>query len=156
MANLNHFDATRVSAFTSRTPIPMGEYLAQIIESAMKTTKSGLGRYLQLTFQIMEGEQSGRLLWSRLNIENPNDTTVRLARSELSAICRAVGVLQPIDSVQLHSIPLRIGVALKRDGDAGLVSYIAQYSKHAPASGEPVARAAPWSRPAAPLPPIPI
>ena len=33
---------------------------------------------------------------------------VKIARGELSAICRAVGVMQPRDSVELHNVPLEI------------------------------------------------
>ena len=53
-------------------PIPAGKYLAMITESEMKPTKSGSGSYLQLTFQILEGEYKGRFLWARLNLNNPN------------------------------------------------------------------------------------
>ena len=33
-------------------------------------------------------------------------TAVKIARAELSAICRAVGVMAPNDSVELHDLPL--------------------------------------------------
>jgi len=95
MANLNGFDAHEVDPVVGFDPIPASKYLVVITESEMKPTKSGAGQYLQFTFQILEGKHKGRLLWARLNLDNANATTVKIARAELSAICRAVGVMAP-------------------------------------------------------------
>ena len=119
MANLNGFNATEVEPTTSFEPLPAGKYLAAITESEMKPTKSGSGSYLQLTFTILDGEYKNRVLWARLNLNNPNATAVKIARSELSAICHAVGVMQPRDSVDLHNLPLVITVKLKKRDDTG-------------------------------------
>ena len=119
MANLNGFDANQVEPTASFDPIPAGKYLAAITESEMKPTKNGSGSYLQLTFTVLEGEHKGRVLWARLNLNNPNATAVKIARSELSAICHAVGVMQPRDSVDLHNLPLLITVKLKKREDTG-------------------------------------
>jgi len=81
----------------------------------MRPTKSGTGRYLKLTFEIREGEFRNRLLWANLNLENDNDMAVEIARSDLSAICRAVGIMQPDDSRQLHNIPMMIHVQKKKN-----------------------------------------
>ena len=119
MANLNGFDASTVDPSTSFDPIPAGKYLAAITESEMKPTKTGSGSYLQLTFTVLDGPYKNRVLWARLNLNNPNATAVKIARGELSAICRAVGVLQPRDSVELHNLPLVINVKLKKRQDTG-------------------------------------
>ncbi len=110
------FDANQVEPTNDFEPIPAGKYVAVITESEMKPTKAGTGSYLQLTFQILEGEHKNRLLWTRLNLDNPNATAVQIARSELSAICRAVGVMTPSDSVELHNLPLVIHVRCKTPG----------------------------------------
>jgi len=117
MANLGHFNANEVEPTTSFDPVPAGKYLAAITESEMKPTKNGNGSYLQLTFTILEGEYKNRVLWARLNLNNANATAVKIARSELSAICHAVGVMQPRDSVELHNLPLIITVKLKKRDD---------------------------------------
>jgi len=75
MSTLN-FDANTVEPSTGFDPIPAGKYPAVIIESEMKTTKSGTGRYLELTFEVIDGEYHGRKVWARLNLENPNSTAV--------------------------------------------------------------------------------
>lgn len=119
MASLNNFDANQVDPSVALEPIPAGRYAAVITDSEYKPTKSGGGKYLQLTLQVLDGEHKGRLVWARLNLENANATTVKIARGELSAICRAVGVMQPRDSIELHNIPLEITVGLKKRDDNG-------------------------------------
>ena len=122
MANLNGFDANQVDPASSFDPIPAGKYVAAIIESEMKPTKAGNGQYLQLTFEIRDGQYKGRRLWARLNLDNPNQQAVQIARGELSAICRAVGVLQPQDSCELHGLPLSIKVTCKKRNDTDEIS----------------------------------
>jgi hypothetical protein len=137
MANLNGFNATEVEPATTFEPLPAGRYLAAITESEMKPTKSGSGSYLQLTFTVVEGEYKNRVLWARLNLNNPNATAVKIARGELSAICRAVGVLQPRDSVDLHNLPLVITVKLKKRDDTGeLTNEIKGYARKDAANGQ--------------------
>jgi hypothetical protein len=117
MANLNGFNANDVEPNTAFEPIPAGKYLAAITASETKPTKSGGGSYLELTFSILEGDYQGRVLWARLNLDNPNATAVKIARGDLSAICRAVNVMQPKDSTDLHNLPLVVNVKLKKRAD---------------------------------------
>ncbi|MCC7408103.1 MAG: DUF669 domain-containing protein [Phycisphaeraceae bacterium] len=152
MANLNGFNAHEVEPNASFDPIPAGKYLAAIAESEMKPTKNGSGSYLQLTFTIMEGEFRGRVLWARLNLNNPNATAVKIARSELSAVCHAVGVMQPRDSVELHNLPLLITVKVKKREDTGeLTNEVKGYEPKAAAAGKPqqaptTSNTPPWKR----------
>ncbi len=152
MANLNGFDASQVEPTASFDPIPAGKYLAAITESEMKPTKNGSGSYLQMTFTVLDGEFKNRVLWARLNLNNPNATAVKIARSELSAICHAVGVMQPRDSVELHNIPLLITVKVKKREDTGeLTNEIKGYEPKAAAAGQPQQAPAsdttpPWKR----------
>lgn len=154
MATL-HFDANQVEPSDDFEPIPAGKYNAVITDSELKETKAGNGTYLQLAFQIIDGEYRNRMLWARLNLDNPNETAVKIAQGELSAICRAVGVLAPTDSVELHDLPLMIHVRCKRRSDTGeITNEIKGYSGSgaAPkpptpvAAAVPSAAAAPWKR----------
>lgn len=152
MPTLNGFDANQVDPNFAFEAIPAGKYLSVITESEMKHTKSGVGQYLQITFQVIEGEYKGRLVWSRLNLDNPNATTVKIARAELSAICRAVGVLAPKDSLELHNIPFVITVGhKKRDDNGELTNVIKGYAKKDAATARAPAAAGnnaapPWKR----------
>jgi hypothetical protein len=130
MADLHGFDANQVEPAIDFEPIPAGKYVAVITESEMKETKAGDGHYLELTFQITEGEYKNRLLWDRLNLDNPNAQAVQIARAELSAICRAVEVMAPNDSVELHDLPLVISVkCTKRKDNGEITNEIRGYSK---------------------------
>jgi hypothetical protein len=130
MADLHNFNANNVEPTTEFEAIPAGKYLAMITDSETKPTKSGFGSYLQLTFQVLEGEYKGRFLWARLNLDNPNATAVQIAKAELSAICRATGVMTPGDSVELHNLPLVITVKCRKRSDTGdITNEIKGYAK---------------------------
>jgi hypothetical protein len=148
MANLNGFDAGGIEPLSPFEPIPAGTYPAVIIESTIKPTKAGTGSYLELTFRITDGKYKDRLLWSRLNLQNPSDAAVRRARAELSAICRAVGVMVPADSVELHDRPLVIHVRCRRWEDTGeFVNDVVGFSKLSPQPDAPAATdRPPWER----------
>lgn len=150
MVALNGFDANEVEPTIANEPIPSGDYVAMIINSEMKSNKAGTGEYLLVTFQICEGEFKDRLLWARLNLDNPNQQAVAIARSELSAICRAVGVMTPVDSTEMHHLPLLLKVTCKKRADNGeVVNEIKGYSKRPSASSHaqqaPTATP-PWNR----------
>lgn len=148
MADLRGFDASQVEPASEFAPLPPGKYVAVITASEMKPTRSGNGAYLELTFQIIEGEFKGRVLWDRLNLDNPHPLAVKIARGELSAICRAVGVLTPNDSCELHNLPLVVTVKQKRDADGEVWNEIAGYAKRE--SVRPVQNphdTPPWRRP---------
>lgn len=150
MVNLAGFDASQVEPITTFDPIPAGKYLAMITASEMKPTQAGTGSYLELVFTILEGEYKGRQLWTRLNLDNHNELAVKIARAELSAICRAVGVLTPRDSVELHNLPLVIRVACKKRKDTDeIANVIKEYEKRDAATGKPQqaqTNTPPWRR----------
>jgi hypothetical protein len=151
MADLRGFDANQVEPTTALDPIPAGKYLAMITQSQMKPNKAGTGQFLELTFQIIEGEHKNRQLWARLNLVNPNELAMKIAQAELSAICRAVGVLTPNDSVELHNLPLVIKVRCKKRKDTDEIgNEIGGYEKRDAVTGRPQqaqTSTPPWKRP---------
>ncbi len=130
MADLSRYHGRQATNGTRYEALPPGEYPAVITSSQLKPTRRGDGHYLELTFRVIEGPHKGRLLWSRLNLDNPSPQAVEIAQGELSAICRAVGVMRPRDSIELHDIPLSVTVACKRREDTGeLTNEIRGYGK---------------------------
>ena len=115
MSNLAgyNFNAESIEPNTSYEPIPAGWYTAIISSSEMKATRDGYGEYLSLTLQVIEGQYENRLVFARLNLKNANDKAVDIARKDLAAICRAVGVMSPQASEELHDIPLMIKVKVR-------------------------------------------
>ena len=150
MATLN-FDANQVEPSAGKDPVPAGKYLAAITASEMKPTKNGAGQYLECEYQILDGEHKGRKVWSRHNLQNPNQQTVQIARGELSAICRAIGVMQPKDSAELHNLPLAVTVRVKRREDnQELTNEVTAWARKDAAAGVPQQANSTTSSPATP------
>jgi len=151
MATLD-FNANDVEPTAVFDPLPAGKYLAAITASEMKPTKAGNGSYLQLEFTVLDGPCKGRKVWDRLCINHPNDLTQKIARGNLSAICRAIGVMQPRDSVELHNLPLVVTVKCKKRDDTGEVTNeVKGYAKRESAVGQPQQapvhdQTPPWAR----------
>lgn len=115
--NLAGYDAEQHKPMEEYDAIPAGDYRAIATDSEMKATKQGDGMYLQIVWELLDEPFKGRKLWSRLNLENKNTTTVDIAKRELSSICRACGILRPRDTAELHNKPLmlKVGVELRKD-----------------------------------------
>ena len=102
----------------SRPVIPNNWYLAAIVRSDEKQVKgSNTNTYLQLDFQVLEGEYSGSEVVARLNLKNANPQAQRIANAELACICKAVSVNRPNDSRDLHDLPLMIHVKVEPRSD---------------------------------------
>jgi len=125
----------------------------------MRVTRNGMGQFLWLMLDIIEGPYQGRKLFDQLNLVNSNPQTVEIAQRTLSAICHATGKLQVNDSVDLHLVPMTIQVGVKppKDGysEKNTIRYLvpekapaAPAYQAAPAASQPPAApaAAPWNR----------
>jgi len=142
MSELN-FNAYDVEPAAEFTPLPNGQYVAVIGESERKKTKSGNGEYLELVFVVIEGDFTNRKIWTRLNIVNRNPVAQQIANGHLSSICRAVDVMRPVDSSELHNLPIKITVVCKPRGDGnGLTNDVTHFG---PVDGatDPAASTAP-------------
>ena len=115
MADLSGFDASQVPEQQEFSALPEGQYIAIATASEKKPTKRGDVAYLQITFEVIDGPQKNRKVWARLNLWNPNQTAVDIAQRELGAICRAVGIIKPGDSAELHNKPLLLTVSVEMD-----------------------------------------
>jgi len=137
--DMNGFDANNVDPAQSRDPIPAGWYKAVITESEEKPTKAQTGSYLQMTVEVIDGDHAGRKAFERLNLNNPNATAVEIAQRTLSSICRAVGVMTPRQSADLHDKPFMVKIKVKpaKDGyDASNeIAEYAEVGKSVPATG---------------------
>lgn len=134
MGNMEGFDP---EANPGSTPVPGGKwYVAAMIESETKPTKSGTGKLVAAKFEILEGEHAGRHVGTRFNIENPNEVAQRIGRGQLADVCRAVGVLHPSDTSELHDKPLMIFV-IEREWNGDITNDIKRFKPRASATGAP-------------------
>lgn len=159
MANIAGFDASQVGEMMEFSAIPEGQYVVIATHSEMKPTKNGQGQYLQFTFEVLDGQFKGRKLWTRLNLHNASQTAVDIAQRELGAICKAVGVIKPSDSSELHNKPILVKVAVElndKNQESNIIKKyesampgVASASAAAPAASVTAAPAAAPAQPAA-------
>lgn len=147
MSSLSGFDATKVEPNEGFDLLPAGDYDAVIVKSETVATKDGTGKMLKLEFQICSGKYQNRKIWTNLGLWLSEATeggkkAVQIAKGNLSAICRAVNVMTPGDSSELHNKPMRITVKTRQaKGQYSAQNEIAAFkSRHV---GPPATGAAP-------------
>lgn len=155
MANLAGFDASQVGDMQTFDALPEGQYVVIATASEMKPTKTGTGKYLQFTLEVLDGPYKNRKLFARLNLVNSNQMAVDIAQRELGAICKAVGIIKPNDSAELHNRPMLVSVGVEIDDKKRESNVIRKYEPVGALNGstrpvETPATAAPWGAPAAP------
>jgi len=129
MVDLNGFDASRVPPMNPNDLLPIGNYRAVITQSIVRQIKAGTGSNLELTLRIIEGSYANRTLRAWLNLWHQREDVRIIAQAELSTICRAINVITPKSSVDLHDRPLIIEVSRKVRQDTGaVVNNIIAYS----------------------------
>lgn len=146
--NFNANDAP-VNVAPSRGPLPPGKYECIISKSDIRDTKAGTGQFIELEMQVIEGEHSGRRLWERLNVSNPNKQAEDIAKAALGALCMAVDVAELNDTEDLHDRPFIAHVEIDRkEPDRNrIVAYSpAKAAAPAPKPAAPVGGSRPWAR----------
>lgn len=114
MADLDfEFDPNSVEPGMDFTPIPAGDYVAQITESDVAPPKSGNGLMLNLTWEIVEGEFDKRKIWQRINYKHTSAQAQLIGQQQLKAICDAIGLQGHLtDSEMLHFQPCRVRISI--------------------------------------------
>lgn len=125
--NLSGFDANKVKPDEGFDVLPAGEYDVVITKSERKATSAGTGAYLNLEMQVLNGQFQNRRIFDLLNLWNPSEKATAIARGTLSAICRAVGVLTPNDSSDLHLKPMRVKIKIEKSDEYGDKNKIVSY-----------------------------
>lgn len=149
MANLGAtFDATGIEPVKPLEVLPPGKYPSYIVNSDIRLTKDGMGQYLHLEMDVLEGPYKGRKLFDRLNLVNANTQAVEIAQRTLSAICHATGRMQVQDSEELHLIPFLAVVQVQPPKNGYGESNKVRYQPLERTAAAP--QAAPVSNPAAP------
>jgi len=101
-------------------PLPVGDYLVAITNSDFKAAKSGKGRYISLTMEVLEGDYKGRKLFYNLNVQHENEKAQMIGQSQLKKVIEAVGKDHISATEDLHDIPFYATVKIKEDQDGFL------------------------------------
>ena len=99
LTNFNPADFTDTKKFDA---LPAGWYRAQIVDSKWLETKAGTGHYMELEWLILgvvqnekneEGlKYQGSRVWERLNLVNPKEAAVSIAKRSLARAMTAIGI----------------------------------------------------------------
>lgn len=154
MANLgNYQDPTGGQMAGDRDVIPPSEVVAAIAKSEEKANKAGTGSYINLEFEVTEGQHQGRRFWVMLNLNNPNSQAVEIANRELNSICHACGKLRNNvqDTQELHGIPMRIKLGVREQQGFDPQNVVKSYKplNSAPSAqqgGQGQAQSGPWKQ----------
>jgi hypothetical protein len=100
---------------TGPGPLPAGDYMVYVAASEMRTNQDNGNQSLSLTLDVMQPEQmQGRKVFSNYTMSSHNEEAVRIGMQQLAQVCRAVGVMSPSDSTELHDIPFFVRLIAKQ------------------------------------------
>lgn len=153
MGNLTGYDPTKVEADTGFDALPAADYPMMAVESEIKDTKAGTGKYLKVVFEIFEGQGKGRKIFMNFNILNPNPEAQKIGQSQLKGFATACNKPYAKDSPELHHVPVIAKVVVKpaegKYSESNVIKSFAPYQAGAAAQTAPVtaggaAKKNPW------------
>ena len=149
MDKLNDMDETEAQE-TDFQPLPDGWFEATTSDSKEKENKNSEGHNLSVTFTIVGPTHEGRLVWGTYNVDNPNETAMKIGLGELKRMMLAAGLEKMGDVSDLDGLTCWIKVG--RDKKNAKRNVIKAYRAKAPDADEPAAKAeAPKAAAAAPV-----
>jgi Protein of unknown function (DUF669) len=118
MANLGMlFNADDYQPLSEWQPLPAGSYVMQAFAAELKPTRAGTGEFLEVQFEVMEGEHASRKHYERFNLTNANAQAQEIGRRQFADFMRACGVTGTQESDDLLFIPVRAEVKVKQRKD---------------------------------------
>jgi hypothetical protein len=98
-------------------PLPEGWYNTTIVKAEVKTTKAGTGQFIELRMDVTGPTHQGRVIFTNLNINNPNPKAEEIGRQQLNQIMGALGLTVIRDSDQIIGGNVAVKVAIKVEGE---------------------------------------
>lgn len=156
MVDLGRFNPDEHHGGGDFDPIPAAWYPLLCVTTERRQAKSGPDNYyLQIEWQVADGEYKGRKVWDRLNLWNTNKDTVDIAWKRVGDICRAFGIGDgKLDSSNFHGKVLAGKLTVKEDPGYSPKNEVAAYDAAAArfrGPGGPAPRTS--SQPSGPRPP---
>lgn len=121
MAKLNlDLTANKISSPSLFTTVPEGEYSVVVSHAEVKENKAGNGHYIEVGYEVVEGNLSGALIRDILNISNVNKDSERIGLDRLKTIATYTGAKNPnkiADTADfMNKKAFRVLVKLEDDG----------------------------------------
>jgi hypothetical protein len=96
--------------------LPVGEYVAQVVEASIQQPNSGDGYHLALTWKIIEGDSEGRQVWQRITYLHSSEQAQTIGRKTLKDLCVATDVAEQVDDTEVFLFkPVRIRLGVEKD-----------------------------------------
>jgi len=135
-------------------PIPAGWYAVTISQAEVKKTNAGTGSYIKMRLDVTGPSHQGRVLFSNINLRNPNPKAEEIGAQQLGELMRAVGLPRLEDTDQLIGRHVSVKVVIKESEQYGSQNEVKGYkamggaalapsTSSAPASG---AKSPPWGK----------
>lgn len=103
----------------SSDALPAGDYQVRITEASINATKAGTGQYIKVRLDVTGPTHQGRVVFTNLNIQNPNPKAEEIGRQQLGELMRACGIASISDTDQLIGGQMTVKVTVKHDEQYG-------------------------------------
>jgi hypothetical protein len=135
-------------------PLPAGWYAATISEADIKKTKAGTGSYIKMRLDVTGPSHQGRVLFSNINLRNPNPKAEEIGAQQLGELMRAVGLPRLEDTDQLVGRAVSVKVTVKESEQYGTQNEVKAYKSASGAAAAPTtttatsaaAKTPPWGK----------
>lgn len=117
MANLGGTYTAGDDVIKGGGPLPKGEYVACVVKSDFKEAKNFHetgNKFIELEFEVYEGEYQGRRFWKNINLVNASAKAQEIGQREWNTILHACGKLSVSDTEEVHGIPMRVFVGFEK------------------------------------------
>lgn len=109
------FNAAQVNPAQTVTCPPLDWYMVIIAGEDVKENKEKSNIQLGFQIRVVDGPHKGSGVRDGMNLQNPNETTVRIAQQRLSAYAHVVGRLSFNDTRELHNLPFYAQLGPQKD-----------------------------------------
>lgn len=132
------------------SPLPDGWYAVTVSEADVKATKAGTGSYIKMRLDVTGPTHQGRVVFTNINIRNPNTKAEEIGQQQLGELMRAVGLPRLEDTDQLIGRSFSVKLVTRSSeqyGDQNEVKAFKAVGGAAPtAPAVAASKSPPWAR----------
>lgn len=116
----NKFDAAKIEPNNGYDPLPEGQYPCLVIKCEEKSAqKDPENKYLNVELRVVGDKYKNRTLFHHINLKNKNEKAQQIGQGQLSAFCRATGVMQPKGAHEFANKTIRVSVKVVKSTRPG-------------------------------------
>lgn len=133
------------------SPLPDGWYAVTVSEADVKATKAGTGSYIKMRLDVTGPTHQGRVVFTNINIRNPNTKAEDIGQQQLGELMRAVGLPRLEDTDQLIGRSFSVKLVTRSSEQYGDQNEVKAYKAAgtqaaAQTATTPASKSPPWAR----------